>query len=274
MDASGDEREPSDMNLGERIRLALERRGMNQADLARAIGIKPPSLSEALKKNDMRSKRMRQVAAALRVPFDALANDEDDGPFLRALEEDDPSLPEPDPAEEPEGRSGHGVARSLLVATTIDSTGEVLGDLGLDVVTRPSGRSSRAVKFQHAKRRLDGDDDREHVLMEGVPLGAELVKLTGRIDLADEDRSIYPGDFLVVERGRQPEAGRYVIAKRDAIDHRAPAADPMGGPEVRLFRYHPAGRGYSLEPVDGSGRNVGPGDGWEVVAVVLFWRSP
>lgn len=265
------------MNLSKRLKMAMDRKGFKtQKALADAAEISEQWVSDLIKRPEKPPslKTVGAVARVLGIDPGALISIHDEV-FLAALDEAmgaDPDFVDDVPAAK---KGGASLLRSLPVATRIDGLGRVTGALALDVITRPSGKPGSLLQRQHAQRGVR-DKPAEHVMIEAIPIGAELVRADASLELHDdgEARRIYKDDFLVVDRERAPEPGRYVIAKRDVADPRAVADETTEGPEVSLFRYHPAGRGWSLEPIDGSGKNVGPGDGWVIVASVLFWRTP
>lgn len=261
------------MVLGERIKEAMRARGMKQADLARAMGVSAPWVSEFLQKKSLHTDLVLRVAYVLGVDANALLA-EDDETFLAALGHD-PTTPDPEPPDEPTGRGGAGILRSYPIETFVHADAAVDGSIALDVIKRPTGRSGAALKKRHAQRG-DRSAKTAYVELHGIPPGAEIVRAEAPIVLADEDRTIFAGDLLVVAREQTPEPGRLVIAKRDVKDWRAVPKDGEAWdvPEIRLMRFHPLPTGWALSPIDGSGRNVGPGDGWEIVAAVLWWRSP
>ena len=101
--------------------------------------------------------------------------------------------------------------------------------------------------------------------IEPLPASAEFVFVVDTISLSDTGTCIPRGSFLVLDRGRTPKQGGLCFAMKPDAD-----ASP---PDVRLFRYHTFGDAWTLLSIDGSARSYGSGDGWVVVATVLWWRS-
>jgi putative transcriptional regulator len=246
--------------LGYSIKRHRERAGLTQVDLAQTIDCRPNTLSE--------------IESGKKSPsFDMLTK------IARALGKDtpgdlwdDPTTPDPEPPEDVRTAGEHRGAfiRSLPVETFLHADGLVDGSLAIDVITRPSGKSGELLKKRHAQR-SDRRAKTDHLSIEGVPLGCELVRAEAAVVIRDQDpeQVIPKGFLLIVDRKRTPEPGQLVVAVKNVNQRETEEL-----PGVRLLRYHQAGRGWSLAEVDGSDKTYGSGDGWEVVAAVLWWRSP
>lgn len=262
--------------LGKRVRLAMRLKGWvgwgAQQKLCQASGIGRSYVSAILgdgeKMQNPSPETREKLSEALGVPPWAWQGTTDDQ-FQAALE----SVEQEGPARQLADYSG-GKEESHALASFLTEGGAVEGALATDTVTLVIGKPEKA-KMRH-NARSNQKSKIEHISLSGVPLGAEIVLVKSRVELRDTDESLAPGYLLYVDRKGEPQSGRLVIAKRD-IDPRLPAPDDdreKALADVRLFRYHKVGRGWSLEPIDGSGQNVGPGDGWVIVAAVLMWRSP
>lgn len=252
----------------------MELRGLKQARFAAAIGHSRPWVNVFLKKEELQSSLIAKAAKALDLNPELFMIESDEEfreRLQQALESPDPTAPDPEPPEDRVAGEHRGaLVRSLPIETFLHPGGLVDGSLAIDVITRPSGKSGELLKKKHAQR-SDRRVKTPYVEIEGVPLGCELVRAEATVPIRDEDpEQVIPRGFLlIVDRQRKPEPGQLVIAVRN-VDARL--TEEM--PAVRLLRYHQAGRGWSLAEVDGSDKTYGSGDGWEVVAAVLWWRSP
>lgn len=249
----------------------LQKRGFkNIRDFARQADMPASSLYDFRDGKIPKDDRLEKMAAILSIDQGVWRYGSDEA-FLAALESPDPTAPDPEPPEDRVAGEHRGaLVRSLPIETFVHAGGLVDGSLAIDVITRPSGKSGELLKKKHAQR-SDRRAKTPVVEIEGVPVGCELVRAEATVAIRDEDpEQVIPRGFLlVVDRQRKPEPGQLVIAVRN-VDQRL--TEEM--PAVRLLRYHQAGRGWSLAEVDGSDKTYGSGDGWEVVAAVLWWRSP
>lgn len=249
----------------------LEKRGFkNVRDFARQADIPASSLYDFRDGKIPKDERLAAMAALLQIEPGVWRYGGDEA-FLAALESPDPTAPDPEPPEDRVASEHRGaLVRSLPIETFLRADGLVDGSLAIDVIARPSGKSGAVLKKRHAQR-SDRKAQTPVVEIEGVPVGCELVRAEATFELRDEEPAqvIPRGFLLVVDRARKPEPGQLVLAVRN-LDARV--TEEMS--EVRLFRYHKVGPGWGLAAVDGTGRTYGSGDGWEVVAAVLWWRSP
>jgi transcriptional regulator with XRE-family HTH domain len=245
--------------LGARIRALRKARGLTLEQVAKASGTKHGPLSQIERGERNPSIQMlHAIAVALGVKPSAF------------WEEPDPTAADPEPVEDPVAGEHRGaIARSLPVETFVHAGGLVDGSLAIDVITRPSGKSGELLKKRHAQR-SDRSVQTEHLLIEGVPIGCELIRAEAAIELRDQDppQLIPKGVLLVVDRRRRPASGQLVVAVKNVNQRETEEL-----PDVRLFRYHQTGPGWSLMAIDGSHKTYGSGEGWEVVATVLWWRS-
>jgi len=261
------------MDFAQRIERGILARGFKtNRDFAAAAGISPQYVTNILRASAVPALDVLQrIAAALGVDTGDLLSDSDER-FLAALESPDPTAPDPEPPDDVRTAGEHRGAfiRSLPVETFLHADGLVDGSLAIDVITRPSGKSGELLKKRHAQR-SDRRAKTDHLSIEGVPLGCELIRAEAAVVIRDQDpeQVIPKGFLLIVDRKRTPEPGQLVVAVRNVNQRET---EEMPG--VRLLRYHQAGRGWSLAEVDGSDKTYGSGDGWEVVAAVLWWRSP
>jgi len=69
---------PAPMDFGGRIRVRLETLGMSQAELARRVGIKQPSVNHLIKNGAQGSKHIHQIAQALQTTPAYLSGETDD----------------------------------------------------------------------------------------------------------------------------------------------------------------------------------------------------
>lgn len=261
------------MGVGQRIREIRERRGLTQAQVAEALSAhrergapttKPSTISQYESgARDPSLPMLEKIAAALDV-----------SPSVFWDASPDPTVPDPEPPDEPvaTGRPG-GVYASYPVESFVDASGDVTGVLATDVLVIPGDKQSR-LRLRH-NARSNRAAKTEHVSIPKIPPGAELVKAIARLELRDTEEVIAPSYLLVVDRKAPPEADKLVVAKKDMIDPKAAADgpdDPKKAAAVRICRYEPTKRGWSLAAIDGSGMTFGSGDGWSIVAAVLWWR--
>lgn len=66
------------MTLGERIEMLMSQQGISQAELARRVGVKQPSIYALLRKNKTGSRNLHQIARALGTTPEFLSGEIDD----------------------------------------------------------------------------------------------------------------------------------------------------------------------------------------------------
>lgn len=256
------------MDFGQRVERGMAARGFKtNRDFADAAKISPQYVTNILRAGAVPALDVLQrIAAALRIDTGDLLSDSEER-FLAAFEAHDPSAADSEPAE---GRvtDEHRTAlvRSLPVETSLRAGGLVDGSLANDVISKRSGRLGEPMK-----KRLDRRTKAPEVELEGLPMECVLVRAEADVAIRDQEPELVipRGYLLVVDRERKPASGQLAIGARNA--NQRETEEP---PEMKLLRYHQVGRGWSLAEVDGSDRTYGSGDGWEVVASVLWWRSP
>lgn len=254
------------MGVGHRIREVREGRGLTQAQVAETLSADRKAGAPATKAStisqyesgarDPSLPMLEKIAAALGVSPSVFW---DPGP--RGL-----------PAATTD-RQGDAYT-SYAVESFVDSSGDVTGALASDAHPGQAAKRGPVRLRDRAGRQLVAQS--EHVSIATLPPSAELVKAIGRLELRDTDEVIAPGYLLVVDRNAPPEADKLVVVKKDMVDRSVPSDAPedcrrIGA--VRVCRYEPTKRGWSLVAIDGSSVTFGSGDGWSIIATVLWWRS-
>lgn len=225
------------MILGERIKLAMQKKGWKQVDLARELGHSAAWVSEILRKEDLRGDLIKRIAAALDIDVDGLMA-ADDSTFREALAGAGPSA------------ARAGITKRLVVDSVVDETGHVLGHVAQKYAAHDeeTRRLARVVELGHSRRGVAIPDART-VELAGVPPGCDLIDVRGRVVTRHGEQVVDflgPGWILVVEPGAEPRSTDedLVLAAHDAgLDVRLEALKRLdiGRPEELAQRLGPDG---------------------------------
>lgn len=250
--------ETGDPVLGAGIRAARTARGLTQQQLADHIQASRSHISLVESgKRGLGGRRLSMLARVLGLPGEDAFWRIGRGEPIEGDAQNEPA---------PEHRGAR--VRELPLESFVYADGRSDGSLALDVIRRPTGKPGEVLRKQHAQR-SDRRAKPQTIEIEGVPDRTELVVAVERVELKDEGKVINKGDLLIVDRAREPDDGMLAFGYRH-VD----ARESEELPEVRLLRFHRVGEGWTLAAIDGTKRTFGTGDGWEVAAAVLFWRSP
>lgn len=273
------------MDFAERMKTALKARGLSKVELGKRAGFSKQHVNGIVNDGVIPAfDKIQAIAKAFAIDTGALTSD-DDQVFLAALND-------PDTASDPElvddvpvsTGDGGGTERPIPVYAWMTHDGDTRGVVATDTMQIPSNDGEKLK--QTVRQRGPRNPDRtpkpiDHVKLPGVPKGAEVAKATERVEIKDTGEVIAAGYYVVFDRKTKPAPEQLVLAKKDDPDPYAPV-DPKFDwkalpiekrPGVLLARYKDHGGGaYALLLPDGRGVTLGTGDGWSVIASVLWWR--